>query len=152
MEEEVVEVETMKKQNSHSPAVSTPPQLQIHSPNSTSFPKSPFGSRFMNTPIASPMKKAIENMFEEVAEFTRFDPRDDWLPITACRNGNAYYAAFHLLCSGIGFQALVLPLAFTTLGWSVTLILSFMVINSTIKKISHSTRSFKNALYQTVHL
>ncbi|CAL5205515.1 unnamed protein product [Lathyrus oleraceus] len=117
MEEEVVEVETMKKQNSHSPAVSTPPQLQIHSPNSTSFPKSPFGSRFMNTPIASPMKKAIENMFEEVGEFTRFDPRDDWLPITASRNGNAYYAAFHVLCSGIGFQALVLPLAFTTLGW-----------------------------------
>ncbi|CAK8569155.1 unnamed protein product [Lathyrus sativus] len=103
MEREVMEVETMKKQNS--PAVSTPPQLQIHSPNAITFP------------IASPMKKAIESIFEEVGEFTKFDPRDDWLPITACRNGNAYYAAFHLLSSGIGFQALVLPLAFTTLGW-----------------------------------
>ncbi|MCI67605.1 lysine histidine transporter-like 8-like, partial [Trifolium medium] len=67
-------------------------------------------------PLASPMKKAIENILEEVGHFTKFDPQDDWLPITACRKGNAYYAAFHLLCSGIGFQALVLPLAFTTLG------------------------------------
>ncbi|WJX36113.1 hypothetical protein P8452_24025 [Trifolium repens] len=118
--EEVVEVEIVKKQSS--PAISTPPlQLnhQIHSPNnSMSFPKSPFGSRFRNTPLASPMKKAIENILEEVGHFTKFDPQDDWLPITACRKGNAYYAAFHLLCSGIGFQALVLPLAFTTLGWS----------------------------------
>jgi hypothetical protein len=117
--EEVVEVEIVKKQSS--PAISTPPlQLnhQIHSPNnSMSFPKSPFGSRFMNTPLASPMKKVIENILEEVGHFTKFDPQDDWLPITAYRKGNAYYAAFHLLCSGIGFQALVLPLAFTTFRW-----------------------------------
>jgi hypothetical protein len=37
-----------------------------------SFPKSPFGSRFMNTPLASPMKKAIENILEEVGHFTKF--------------------------------------------------------------------------------
>ncbi|KAJ0041385.1 hypothetical protein Pint_28619 [Pistacia integerrima] len=37
------------------------------------------------------------------------------------RNGNKYYAAFHTLCSGIGVQALFLPVAFTTLGptWGV---------------------------------
>ncbi|KAI9181108.1 hypothetical protein LWI28_011504 [Acer negundo] len=33
------------------------------------------------------------------------------------RNGNAYYAAFHTLCAGIGIQALVLPVAFRILGW-----------------------------------
>ncbi|WVZ19984.1 hypothetical protein V8G54_007306 [Vigna mungo] len=85
-------------------------------------PKSPFASRFMSTPLASPMKKAIENMqgyFGEVGRFTKLDPQDDWLPITQSRNGNAYYAAFHVLSSGIGFQALLLPFAFTTLGWYI---------------------------------
>ncbi|RDX67825.1 Lysine histidine transporter-like 8, partial [Mucuna pruriens] len=44
-------------------------------------------------------------------------PKDAWLPITESRNGNAYYAAFHILNSNTGFQALMLPLAFATLGW-----------------------------------
>lgn len=73
------------------------------------------------TPIASPMKKAITSMqgyLEEVGHFTKLDPQDAWLPITESRNGNAYYSAFHTLCSGIGVQALVLPLAFSDLGWT----------------------------------
>ncbi|KAK7404333.1 hypothetical protein VNO78_05136 [Psophocarpus tetragonolobus] len=45
-------------------------------------------------------------------------PKDAWLPITESRNGNAYYAAFHILNSNIGFQALMLPVAFATLGWA----------------------------------
>ncbi|KAJ4964746.1 hypothetical protein NE237_016595 [Protea cynaroides] len=45
-------------------------------------------------------------------------PVDAWLPITESRNGNAFYSAFHSLNSGIGFQALLLPLAFTILGWT----------------------------------
>ncbi|KAK0583028.1 hypothetical protein LWI29_032627 [Acer saccharum] len=43
--------------------------------------------------------------------------QDDWLPITESRNGNIITVVFHLLCSGIGFQALSLPVAFVTLGW-----------------------------------
>ncbi|KAI4318656.1 hypothetical protein MLD38_032332 [Melastoma candidum] len=62
------------------------------------------------TPLGSPIRRAI-NM-------TKLDPQDAWLPITESRNGNAYYAAFHALCSGIGIQALVLPVAFTILGWT----------------------------------
>ncbi|XP_060168692.1 lysine histidine transporter-like 8 [Lycium barbarum] len=62
------------------------------------------------TPLASPLRKALK--------MTRLDPQDAWLPITESRNGNAYYAAFHTLCSGIGVQALVLPVAFTILGWA----------------------------------
>ncbi|KAK9946836.1 hypothetical protein M0R45_012279 [Rubus argutus] len=84
-------------------------------------PKSPFGSRFMSTPLASPMKKAIVSMqgyLEEVGHFTKLDPQDAWLPITESRNGNAYYSAFHTLSSGIGVQALLLPLSFTALGWA----------------------------------
>lgn len=84
-------------------------------------PKSPFSSLFRSsTPSASPMKKAILSMqgyLEEVGHFTKLDPQEAWLPITESRSGNAYYAAFHTLCSGIGAQALVLPLALATLGW-----------------------------------
>lgn len=61
------------------------------------------------TPIGSPIRRALK--------LTKLDPQDAWLPITESRNGNSYYAAFHVLCSGIGIQALVLPFAFTILGW-----------------------------------
>ncbi|KAL6217975.1 hypothetical protein ACLB2K_011192 [Fragaria x ananassa] len=46
------------------------------------------------------------------------NPLDAWLPITESRNGNIFSVTFHLLCSGIGFQALLLPVAFATLGWA----------------------------------
>ena len=45
------------------------------------------------------------------------NPQEAWLPITESRNGNTFFAAFHLLCSGIGLPALLLPVAFATLGW-----------------------------------
>ncbi|KAG0457005.1 hypothetical protein HPP92_022162 [Vanilla planifolia] len=90
------------------PKVSAPPSA-MHSPLS------------MATPRASPLRKAVANMrgyLEEVGHITKLDQQDAWLPITESRNGNAYYAAFHNLCSGVGFQALVLPVAFTFLGWT----------------------------------
>ncbi|PQM39042.1 lysine histidine transporter-like 8 [Prunus yedoensis var. nudiflora] len=95
--------------------------------------KSPFGSRFMATPLASPrMKKAIASMrgyLEEVGHLTKLDPQDAWLPITESRNGNAFYSAFHTLSSGIGIPSLLLPLSFTALGWAwgiICLSLAFM--------------------------
>ncbi|MED6175267.1 hypothetical protein PIB30_076869, partial [Stylosanthes scabra] len=45
-------------------------------------------------------------------------PKDEWLPITESRKGNEYFAGFHVLNSNIGFQALMLPVAFATLGWA----------------------------------
>nr|GMD30889.1 lysine histidine transporter-like 8 [Ipomoea batatas] len=62
-------------------------------------------------PLGSTLRKALK--------MTKLmNPQDACrLPITQSRNGNAYYAAFHTLCSGIGIQALVLPVAFTVLGW-----------------------------------
>lgn len=114
------------------PAISAPP-FQLHCPSMTrsplldiapktpKTPKSPLASLLTSTPIASPMKKAIASMqcyLEEVGHFTKLDPQDAWLPITESRNGNAYYSAFHTLSSGIGVQALLLPLAFTTLSWT----------------------------------
>ncbi|XP_031104150.1 lysine histidine transporter-like 8 [Ipomoea triloba] len=96
-----------------SPSPSALQQIQSPSP---CIPKSPFVSRVM-TPIASPMKKAIACL-EELGQLTKLDLQDSWLPITESRNGNAYYAAFHTLSSGLGVQALVLPFAFTALGWT----------------------------------
>ncbi|XP_065867849.1 lysine histidine transporter-like 7 [Euphorbia lathyris] len=42
---------------------------------------------------------------------------DDWLPLTESRNGNFFSCVFHLLSSSLGFQALLLPLVFSLLGW-----------------------------------
>ncbi|KAB2618213.1 lysine histidine transporter-like 8 [Pyrus ussuriensis x Pyrus communis] len=71
---------------------------------------------------------------------TRLDPEDAWLPITESRNGNKYYAAFHTLCSGIGIQALVLPVAFTILGWAwgiICLTLAFIWQSYTLWILVH---------------
>jgi hypothetical protein len=77
----------------------------------------------MVTPLASPVRKAVASVkgyLEDVGHITRLaDPHDAWLPITASQSGNSYYAAFHSLSSGIGFQALVLPAAFASLGWYI---------------------------------
>lgn len=62
----------------------------------------------------------MDRDLEEVGNFTKPESQhgqDVWLPITESRNGNAYYSAFHTLSSGIGVQALVLPVSFVTLGW-----------------------------------
>lgn len=103
----------------HSPSLTRSPLLESengdalpHPKNKT--PKTPrtprisLTPRFI-TPLGSPVRKALR--------LTKLDPQDAWLPITESRNGNKYYAAFHTLCSGIGTQALVLPVAFTILGW-----------------------------------
>ncbi|WOH03618.1 hypothetical protein DCAR_0623017 [Daucus carota subsp. sativus] len=87
------------------------------SPSIKSEPPTPLSPLSMMT---SPMKKAFTSMqgyLEEIGHLTKLDPQEAWLPITEARNGNACYAAFHTLSSGIGVQALVLPLAFTSLGW-----------------------------------
>ena len=123
--------------NAAVPPIAAPP-VQYHSPSLTRVPLLPTSTgeggenvenaitasktpksltprirtpRFI-TPIGSPIRRALH--------LTKLDPQDAWLPITESRNGNAYYAAFHTLCSGIGIQALVLPVAFTILGWYVT--------------------------------
>ncbi|CBI37767.3 unnamed protein product, partial [Vitis vinifera] len=44
-------------------------------------------------------------------------PQEGWLPITESRKGGAFTSAFHLLASGIGIQAFLLPVAFSKLGW-----------------------------------
>ncbi|KAF9600587.1 hypothetical protein IFM89_010073 [Coptis chinensis] len=88
--------------------------------STTWTPTSLISPRFLS-PIGTPMKRVLVNMkgyLEEVGHLTKLNPQDAWLPITESRNGNAHYAAFHNLNAGIGFQALLLPVAFAFLGWS----------------------------------
>ena len=71
------------------------------------------------TPLWIPMRGALSQMrtyLEDMGHLTKLNPQDAWLPITESRKGNAYYSAFHNLNAGIGFQALLLPVAFTYLG------------------------------------
>lgn len=71
--------------------------------------------------MGTPMRRVVVSLrgyLEDVGHLTRLNPQDAWLPITESRNGNAHYAAFHNLNVGIGFQALVLPVAFAFLGWA----------------------------------
>lgn len=102
----------------HSPSLTRSPLLNVEDDQSDAekiTTKTPNKSRAITprfiTPLGSPLRKALK--------LTKLDPQDAWLPITESRNGNAYYAAFHTLCAGIGIQALVLPVAFTFLGWYV---------------------------------
>lgn len=99
--------------------------------SSTAWTPTSFISPRFLSPIGTPMKRVLVNMkgyLEEVGHLTKLNPQDAWLPITESRNGNAHYAAFHNLNAGVGFQALVLPVAFAFLGWyvlpSVSLIFS----------------------------
>lgn len=98
---------------SRSPLLSTPEIKPSKTPRivtpKIATPRLSLTPRFI-TPLGSPIRRALH--------LTKLDPQDAWLPITESRNGNAYYAAFHTLCSGIGIQALILPVAFTFLGWT----------------------------------
>ncbi|KAL6345431.1 hypothetical protein AAG906_015915 [Vitis piasezkii] len=112
----------------HSPSLTRSPLLhtdneeapQSKTPKTSRTPRLSLTPRFI-TPLGSPMRRVLR--------LTKLDPQDAWLPVTESRNGNAYYAAFHTLCSGIGAQALVLPVAFTILGWTwgiINLTLAFI--------------------------
>jgi hypothetical protein len=87
----------------------------------------------------------------QVGHLTRLNPQDAWLPITESRSGNAHYAGFHSLNAGLGFQALLLPVAFSFLGWFVLFILSslfaFLYFSSfsyvhTITTLNHDLLGF----------
>lgn len=104
----VVSAPPMQLQD-NSPYLSGKPLLLVEHPDVTKRRGGTHSLTPFFTPLGSPIRRAIQ--------MTKFDPQDAWLPITESRNGNAFYAAFHTLCSGIGIQALVLPVSFTILGW-----------------------------------
>ncbi|CAK8540067.1 unnamed protein product [Lathyrus sativus] len=143
----------------HSPSLTRSPLLQSENgdaphprsktPKTPRTPRTPRMSltpRFI-TPLASPMRKALK--------LTKLDPQDAWLPITESRNGNKYYAAFHTLCSGIGIQALVLPVAFTILGWTwgiISLTIAFIWQLYTLWLLVHLHESVENGVRYSRYL
>jgi hypothetical protein len=99
---------------------------QVGEPEMVSLPATPRGPSTPE-PRGTPARRVVDGLrgyLEEVGHLTRLDPRDAWLPVTESRGGNACYAAFHSLNAGLGFQALLLPLAFPALGWSANAITS----------------------------
>ncbi|CAL0304323.1 unnamed protein product [Lupinus luteus] len=87
--------------------------------------KSPLSPLFINIdPSSNSVSHSLINEQQLQQSLT-----DGWLPLTESRNGNTFFAAFHILNSNIGFQALMLPFAFATLGWvwgSVSLSVAFV--------------------------
>ncbi|CAI0469016.1 unnamed protein product [Linum tenue] len=55
---------------------------------------------------------------EGSTEANSANPIEAWLPLTESREGNLWTCVFHLISSGIGVQALLLPVAFASLGWA----------------------------------
>lgn len=93
----------------------------LSTPEGAATPKTPTPTGNKQQGDATPARRVVEGLrgyLEEVGHLTRLDPRDAWLPVTESRGGNARYAAFHCLNAGLGFQALLLPLAFPRLGWT----------------------------------
>ncbi|KAJ7566418.1 hypothetical protein O6H91_02G102100 [Diphasiastrum complanatum] len=113
----------------HTPIGNISPSNLV-SPGEMRSPLTPL--RFTLSPIGTPVRKAFINMkqyLEDIGHLTKLNPHDAWLPITESQNGNAYYSAFHNLNAGIGFQALLLPVAFTFLGWTwgvLALVIAFL--------------------------
>ncbi|KAK2373208.1 Lysine histidine transporter-like 8 [Trifolium repens] len=139
----------------HSPSLTRSPLLQSENgdviqksktPKTPRTPRMSLTPRFI-TPLGSPMRKALR--------LTKLDPQDAWLPITESRNGNKYYAAFHTLCSGIGIQALVLPVAFTILGWTwgiISLTIAFIWQLYTLWLLVHLHESVEHGVRYSRYL
>ncbi|XVE56249.1 hypothetical protein DITRI_Ditri03aG0223200 [Diplodiscus trichospermus] len=112
-EEQTIQQAPPMQTQYNSPSLSRSPLLlsaEVHGEDAANRTQKSSQAPNFFSPLGTPIMKAIQ--------FTKLDPQDAWLPITESRNGNAFYAAFHTLCSGIGIQALVLPVAFTILGWT----------------------------------
>ncbi|XP_020084197.1 lysine histidine transporter-like 8 [Ananas comosus] len=125
----------------------SPPPLPVSAPPSQIRSPSVAASWFARTPSTS-----VRDYLEEVGHLAGggADNRDAWLPITESRDGNAYYSAFHILSSGIGFQALMLPVAFTILGWAwgvICLTLAFVWQLYTLWLLVHLHESVPSIRY-----
>ncbi|KAG8368028.1 hypothetical protein BUALT_Bualt15G0002600 [Buddleja alternifolia] len=121
------------------PIVSLPPS-QYHSPSLSRSPLlSPGGTNIINkktprirtprfiTPLGSPLRKAIK--------LTTLNPEDAWLPITESRNGNAYYAAYHTLCSGIGEKLSKFLATFPIINLSAGTCVALIVIGGSTSRM-----------------
>ncbi|GLT96860.1 hypothetical protein SLE2022_144540 [Rubroshorea leprosula] len=85
---------------------------QSRSPNPLLVISTESGSNFTKEATVNGLHDSRNPVGSELSEL------EAWLPITESRNGSVHSGVLHVLCSGIGFQALLLPVALATLGWA----------------------------------
>ncbi|XP_021627672.1 lysine histidine transporter-like 8 [Manihot esculenta] len=93
----------------------------LHSLQATTGQSPPTTATLQIITISAGVEGCLEldgSSSDRTQENAELNPQDAWLPITESRNGNFFTCVFHLLSSGLGFQALLLPLAFSILGWT----------------------------------
>ncbi|KAJ4962328.1 hypothetical protein NE237_022267 [Protea cynaroides] len=112
--------ETLNTQRTTPPRLISPPPTPLSSPIPVSVPVLGKMAIVPTMQDCQELQELVLDDEEQVGHNSqkKLNPMDDWLPITESRNGNVFSSAFHCLNSGIGFQALLLPLAFTVLGWT----------------------------------
>ncbi|CAH8354350.1 unnamed protein product [Eruca vesicaria subsp. sativa] len=79
---------------------------------------------------------------------------EDWLPITASRNANWYYSAFHNVTAMVGAGVLGLPYAMSELGWgpgAVVLILSWVITLYTLWQMIEMHEMFEGQRFDRYH-
>ncbi|KAG7650179.1 Amino acid transporter transmembrane domain [Arabidopsis thaliana x Arabidopsis arenosa] len=79
---------------------------------------------------------------------------EDWLPITASRNANWYYSAFHNVTAIVGAGVLGLPYAMSELGWGpgvVGLILSWVITLYTFWQMIEMHEMFEGKRFDRYH-
>ncbi|KAF3588569.1 hypothetical protein F2Q69_00032575 [Brassica cretica] len=79
---------------------------------------------------------------------------EDWLPITASRNANWYYSAFHNVTAMVGAGVLGLPYAMSELGWGpgvAVLILSWVITLYTLWQMIEMHEMFEGQRFDRYH-
>ncbi|KAL1211263.1 Lysine histidine transporter-like 4 [Cardamine amara subsp. amara] len=90
---------------------------------------------------------------QDLVEDQSFD-LEDWLPITASRNANWYYSAFHNVTAIVGAGVLGLPYAMSELGWGpgvVVLILSWVITLYTLWQMIEMHEMFEGKRFDRYH-
>ncbi|KAH8510442.1 hypothetical protein H0E87_008122 [Populus deltoides] len=96
----------------HLPSSATGPELSLHVISVAASSMREMQSAATSTSMG------VYDSSDSSGYLSEVNPQEAWLPITESRNGNTVTSVFHLLSSGIGIQALLLPVAFSTLGWA----------------------------------
>ncbi|KAG2273338.1 hypothetical protein Bca52824_067893 [Brassica carinata] len=90
---------------------------------------------------------------DHVEDHQSFD-LEDWLPITASRNANWYYSAFHNVTAMVGAGVLGLPYAMSELGWGpgvAVLILSWVITLYTLWQMIEMHEMFEGQRFDRYH-
>ncbi|KFK37637.1 hypothetical protein AALP_AA3G009100 [Arabis alpina] len=98
------------------------------------------------------MANGVQN--QDLGEEDQSFGLEDWLPITASRNANWYYSAFHNVAAIVGAGVLALPYAMSELGWGpgvLVLILSWVITLYTLWQMIEMHEMFEGQRFDRYH-